>query len=87
LKKYLNKENAKKAEISGEMTNNLEFWDQRPLSLAMVEYASQDVIYLPNVYHIFKSKMRRSLISEIFEKSSNCHFYSLINKDHPGIKF
>lgn len=87
LQKYLNTENAMKSEISDEMKCNLQFWDQRPLSVEMIEYASQDVAYLPNIYNIFKRLMRRSLLAKIFEKSSNCHFYSLINKNHPGIKF
>lgn len=87
LRKYLNTENGKKTEICDEMTNNPEFWEQRPLTVAMIEYAAQDVIHLPRVYEIFKKQMRKSLVAKIFEKSSHCHYYSLINKDHPGIHF
>ena len=85
LKKYLNTENAMKSEISDEMKSNIEFWDKRPLTDVMIEYASEDVVYLPTIYTFFKQKLWRSLLTQIFEKSSNCHFYSLINKNHPGI--
>jgi hypothetical protein len=26
-------------------------------------------------------------VAKIFEKSSHCHYYSLINESHPGIHF
>lgn len=87
LKKYLNTENAAKSEISDEMKCNLEFWDQRPLTRVMIDYASEDVAYLPKMYELFKQKLKRSVLMQIFEKSSNCHFYSLINKNHPGINY
>mmetsp|Transcript_32488 Transcript_32488/g.37037 ORF Transcript_32488/g.37037 Transcript_32488/m.37037 type:complete len:226 (-) Transcript_32488:50-727(-) len=76
-----------KSEISDEMSANNDFWEQRPLSREMIEYASQDVVYLPSMYAIFKKQMRKASLTEIFDKSSNCHFYSLINKNHPGISF
>ena len=74
-----------KTSISTEMTANNKFWEQRPLTSEMIEYASQDVIYLPSIYSFFQNKMRRSMLSQIFEKSASWHFYSLINKNHPGI--
>lgn len=86
LQKYLNTENMMKSEISDEMASNLDFWEQRPLTREMVNYASQDVMYLPSIYSIFKHQMKRSVVATIFEKSANCHYYSLINKDHPGIE-
>jgi len=86
LNNYLDAENTMKTAISDEMNVNPEFWHQRPLSDEMIEYASQDVMYLPQMYKVFQEKMSRSLLLKTFEKSSNCHFYSLINKDHPGIQ-
>ena len=32
------------------MKENDYFWEQRPLSKDMIDYASQDVIYLPSVF-------------------------------------
>lgn len=86
LTAYLHTENSLKGEISDEMKANPEFWDQRPLTRDMIEYASQDVVYLPKMYSVFKELMTRTLMLKVFEKSSNCHFYSLINKNHKGIK-
>lgn len=85
LQRYLNVENSMKSSISTEMKENDQFWEQRPLSHEMIEYASQDVMHLPSVYLMFKSKLRTSMMNQIFEKSYNCQYYSLINKNHPGI--
>ena len=43
------------------MQSNAEFWEQRPLTPAMIQYAAQDVQYLPLVYE----KMRRM---DVFDK-------------------
>lgn len=48
--KYLTVQNNKKKEISALMKDNDEFWESRPLTKDMIEYATQDVIYLPLVY-------------------------------------
>lgn len=85
LEKYLKTQNSMKEKISVEMNMNPELWEQRPLKATMLEYASQDVVYLSSIYNIFKRKLSKYLVSKIFEKSSNWHFYSLINKNHPGI--
>ena len=42
--------NTKKHEISLLMKDDEEFWERRPLSKDMIEYATQDVVYLPLVY-------------------------------------
>lgn len=83
---YLSTENSMKSKISDEMKADPEFWDQRPLTSEMIEYASQDVAYLPKMYSVFQELMSRSLLLKVFQKSSNCHFYSLINKNHSGIQ-
>lgn len=44
-------QNAEKKVISKQMKNDETFWHtQRPLSEQMLEYAAQDVIFLPEVY-------------------------------------
>ena len=53
--------NSKKDEINIAMQNNEEFWEQRPLTPSMVQYAAQDVQYLPQVYE----KMR---CMDVFDK-------------------
>ena len=75
-----------KAKISDEMQADPDLWDQRPLSKEMIKYAAQDVVYLPKMYTIFTELLTRPTLVEVFKKSGNCHFYSLINKDHQGIK-
>lgn len=61
LEDYLGKANEKKDEINNAMQNDEKFWEQRPLTPAMIQYASQDVQFLPQVYE----KMRKL---EIFDK-------------------
>ena len=85
LETYLQKSNTQKDSVSKLMSSNPLYWDKRPLTKTMIEYASQDVVYLPNIYYILRNKMSRSELIEVFEKSSNCHYYSLINKDHKGL--
>ena len=75
-----------KIKISDEMQADPDLWDNRPLSKEMVEYAAQDVIYLPKMYQIFTELLTRSTLVKVFKKSQNCHFYSLINKNHKGIE-
>lgn len=53
LKRYLNKENDKKESIQLQMSANKFFWDTRPLTIEMYEYAAQDVIHLPLLYDAF----------------------------------
>ena len=50
LTTYLDVINTKKVEMSYNMKNNDEFWEIRPLTADMIDYATQDVIYLPKVY-------------------------------------
>lgn len=50
LKEHINVTNTKKFEISQLMKKDECFWEQRPLTQDMIEYAAQDVIYLPLVY-------------------------------------
>lgn len=40
LEDYLGKSNEKKEEINSAMQNDEKFWEQRPLSPAMIQYAS-----------------------------------------------
>ena len=47
LKTYCGVENDKKDYISGLMNTDPEIWNRRPLSEEMIDYAAQDVIYLP----------------------------------------
>ena len=61
LEDYLGKVNSKKDEINIAMQNNEEFWEQRPLTSSMIQYAAQDVQYLPQVYE----KMR---CMDVFDK-------------------
>lgn len=61
LEEYIGEINTKKDEINSQMQNNIEFWEQRPLTQAMIQYAAQDVQYLPLVYE----KMRRM---DVFDK-------------------
>lgn len=50
LEIYLGVQNTKKDHIKKYMIEDDEFWERRPLSPEMLEYASQDVFYLPMVY-------------------------------------
>jgi ribonuclease D len=50
LKIYIDVIHTKKQEIQAIMRNDDEFWEWRPLSSDMIEYATQDVISLPLVY-------------------------------------
>lgn len=61
LEDYIGKINEKKDEINSAMQNDEQFWEKRPLTPAMIQYASQDVQYLPQVYE----KMRKL---DIFDK-------------------
>jgi len=61
LEEYTGQVNTKKDEINSQMQNNPDFWEQRPLTQAMIQYAAQDVQYLPLVYE----KMRRM---DVFDK-------------------
>lgn len=61
------------------MTTDPEFWYQRPLTHEMLEYASQDVLYLPEMYRLFLKALRTATIAEIFQKSSEYLYYSLLN--------
>ena len=47
---YIDITHTKKHEISAKMKYDDEFWERRPLSSDMIDYATQDVIYLPMVY-------------------------------------
>jgi ribonuclease D len=51
LQTYLDVTHTKKQEISLKMKDNDEFWEKRPLNSDMIDYATQDVIYLPMVYY------------------------------------
>ena len=50
LQQYLNVINNKKEKIAKLMKDDDKFWEIRPLSNDMIEYSTQDVIYLPRVY-------------------------------------
>lgn len=50
LKNYIDVTHTKKHEISAKMRNDDSFWEKRPLTHEMIDYATQDVIYLPLVY-------------------------------------
>ncbi len=43
------------------MQQNIQFWEQRPLTQTMIQYSAQDVSYLPQVYE----KMRQI---DVFDK-------------------
>jgi len=81
LKGLLNLENTKKTEINDMMKENAEFWYERPLKRVMLEYAAQDVIYLPEVYEKFKEIITASQRAAIFQTSANFIYYSMINRD------
>ena len=78
-------ENSMKAKISDEMNADPEFWHHRPLSKDMIDYAAQDVVYLPKVYAEFQSTLSRAMLLKIHQKSANWHFYSFLNKNLKGI--
>jgi ribonuclease D len=40
LEEYIGEINTKKDEINSQMQNNIEFWEQRPLTQAMIQYAA-----------------------------------------------
>jgi len=61
LEDYLDKTNEKKDEINSAMQNNEQFWETRPLSHSMIQYAAQDVQFLPLVYE----RMRKM---DVFDK-------------------
>jgi len=79
LQTYMKVENTMKTEMNSQMTSDPEFWYQRPLTYAMLEYAAQDVIYLPEMYRIFIKNLRTATIAKIFQKSSEYLYYSLLN--------
>ncbi|CAI2367863.1 unnamed protein product [Moneuplotes crassus] len=79
LKTYMRVENTMKTKVNSCMTSDPEFWYQRPMTHEMLEYASQDVIYLPEMYRIFIKSLRTATVAEIFQKSSEYLFYSLLN--------
>jgi ribonuclease D len=66
LEIYLGVQNTKKENIKKYMMEDDEFWERRPLSSEMLEYASQDVFYLPMVY----GKMQ-----QYFHGKTNHRFY------------
>ncbi len=72
-------ENTMKTKVNSWMTTDPEFWYQRPLSHDMLEYAAQDVYYLPEMYRIFSQSLRKATVAEIFQKSSEYLYYSLLN--------
>lgn len=71
LQKYLRVENSKKSSISTEMKGNDQFWEQRPLTSEMIEYASQDVMYLPSIYFLLKSRLKQATMNLVLSKSYN----------------
>jgi ribonuclease D len=38
------------------MRDNDSFWERRPLNKDMIQYATQDVLYLPQVYQRMQSE-------------------------------
>ena len=98
LKRYLNKENDCKDLIQSEMKSNKDFWNIRPLSVKMIEYAGQDVFYLPFLYevvcHVFISYRNSPNcrcpeevdIRRVFEEASKCNTYAYINKGKKSIR-
>lgn len=92
LKRYLNEANECKDSIQSEMKSNQYFWDKRPLTEEMLQYAAQDVIFLPKLYQSFcndvekLSQERRAAgkrvnfeISEVFSEAMKCNDYAEIN--------
>jgi len=67
---YLGTENTMKSEISSEMAEDPSYWEHRPLTPKMIAYASQDVIFLPKVFEIFRGKLRASMVTEVFTETS-----------------
>jgi predicted RNA-binding protein with RPS1 domain len=97
LKQYLNKANDQKDFIQKEMRTNKQFWEIRPLSKEMLDYASQDVIYLPVLYNAFcyiveqykKNNGPGSIdfeIDYVFDEAMKCNEYAQINYDIQKLK-
>ena len=42
--------------MNSSMTKNKNFWEIRPLTNEMIEYATQDVVYLEQVYELQKEQ-------------------------------
>ena len=55
LQQYLSVQNTKKREIQVQMKQDQLFWERRPLSQDMMDYATQDVVFLPRVFTAMQS--------------------------------
>jgi ribonuclease D len=68
LKTYIDVVHTKKYEISAKMKNDDSFWERRPLTQDMIDYATQDVIYLPMVYQkLYKDFFKLKLINQFYQ--------------------
>lgn len=67
--------------IKGSMKENSRFWEKRPLTKEMIEYASKDVFYLEKLFKIMNSSinLKQKHIDKIFEDSLMCYPYSCLN--------
>jgi ribonuclease D len=99
LKRYLDRSNDFKDVIQNEMKNDRLFWEKRPLTEEMLNYASQDVIYLPYMYQTFGyhcDNYRKGLnseqikinfdLSDVFTEAMKCNDYAQINQHVQKLK-
>jgi exonuclease 3'-5' domain-containing protein 1 len=56
LQHYIDVTHTKKRVIADQMRDNDSFWERRPLNKDMIQYATQDVLYLPQVYQRMQSE-------------------------------
>lgn len=56
LQQYIDVTHTKKEEIGQVMKRDDCFWERRPFTKDMIQYATQDVLYLPQVYQRMQSE-------------------------------
>ena len=91
LEEVMNVNNDKKNVIQSQMKNDNMFWNQRPLTIEMMEYAGQDVIYLPDLFLNMVKRLNQveektnkeinSLVDQVYIEAAKYNSYALINRD------
>lgn len=86
LKTHLELLNEYKDFMAKKLKDDITLWEKRPLTDEMINYAAQDVCYLPLVYKVFCNKVKKlsgvlefDLISDVFKDSRKCNIYAYIN--------